>query len=140
MKKFIYITLVSLIFLSACSSQETVLSSAGEAIRSLDENVTLTNSSSYMDLEGEQPESYKLANGEVIVVYEFDSEAKREAGKKEFEKRTLLLSTHAPIVYQAGNYLALYYSTVDSNNRTPELKETKYGVKIEKSLQSIQQE
>ncbi|MNC70858.1 hypothetical protein D3C75_1217130 [compost metagenome] len=90
-----------------------------------------------MNLNGVQPNSYQLPNDEVVSVYEFASEENRDAGNKHFEESTQLLSSHAPIVYQAGNYLVLYYSSFDSKARTPELNETTYGAKIEKALKNI---
>ncbi|QQZ60479.1 hypothetical protein JI735_28950 [Paenibacillus sonchi] len=137
MKKFFFVILISFLFLSACSSQQGY-SSAYEAISSIEENVTPTDSSSNMNLEGIQPSSYQLPNEEIISVYEFDSTEERDAGKKHFDESTQLLSSHAPIVYQAGNYLVFYYSSVASKFRTPEINETTYGAKIEKALKSIE--
>ncbi|OKP91084.1 hypothetical protein A3844_04405 [Paenibacillus helianthi] len=136
MKKLFFVTLISLLFLIACSSQQKY-SSANEAIKSLEKNITQIKSPGDKNLDGIQPVSYKLNNEEIIRVYDFGSEEKREIGKKFFEESIQLLSSHAPIVYQSGKYLVLYYSHVDSKTRTPKLNETKYGEKIEKALKSI---
>lgn len=136
MKKLFFVTLISLLFLIACSSQQKY-SSANEAIKSLDKNITQIESPGDKNLDGIQPVSYKLNNEEIIRVYDFGSEEKQEIGKKHFEESIQLLSSHAPIVYQSGKYLVLYYSHVDSKTRTPKLNETKYGEKIEKALKSI---
>lgn len=88
-------------------------------------------------LEGIKPVSYKLSNEEIIKVYVFGSEKERENGTKHFEESIQLLSSHAPIVYQSGTYLVLYYALVDSKTRTPKLNETEFGVKIEKALNSM---
>jgi outer membrane murein-binding lipoprotein Lpp len=136
MNKLLLVTLISLLFLSACSSQQKY-SSANEAIKSLEKNITQIESPGDKNLDGVQPASYKLNNDEIIRVYDFGSEEKRDIGKKHFEESIQLLSSHAPIVYQSGKYLVLYYSHVDSKTRTPNVNETKYGEKIEKSLNSI---
>lgn len=64
-------------------------------------------------------------------------EENRDIGKKHFEESIQLLSSQAPIVYQSGKYLVIYYGHVDSKTRTPKLNETKFGEKIEKALKSI---
>lgn len=136
MKKLLFVTLISLLFLSACSSQQKY-SSANEAIKSLEKNITQIKSPGDKNLDGVQPVSYKLNNDEIIRIYEFGSEENRDIGKKHFEESILLLSSHAPIVYQSGKYLVLYYSHVDSKTRTPKPNETKFGEKIEIALKSI---
>ncbi|ULO05970.1 hypothetical protein H1230_23420 [Paenibacillus sp. 19GGS1-52] len=123
MKKLLFFTLIGLLFLSACSSQQKY-SSAIEAIKSLEKNITQIESPGDKNLDGVQPVSYKLNNDEIIRVYDFGSEENRDIGKKHFEESIQLLSSHAPIVYQSGKYLVLYYSHVDSKTQTPKLNET----------------
>lgn len=127
------------LFLIACSSQEKY-PNVNEAIISLEKDITPIESSEDQILEGIQPVSYKLSNEEIIKVYDFGSEEQRKNGVKQFEESIQLLSSHAPIIYQSGNYLVLYYSLVDSKTRTPKLNETEFGVKIQKALNSIQKE
>jgi hypothetical protein len=134
MKKLLFVTLISMLFLTACSSEQKY-SSANEAINSLDNNIAQIESSG--DLDGVQPVSYKLNNDEIIEVYDFGSEDQRDISKKHFEESIQLLSSHAPIVYPSGQYLVLYYSHVDSEARTPKLNETEYGVRIEKALEGL---
>ncbi|MEC0176536.1 hypothetical protein P4H83_16815 [Paenibacillus favisporus] len=128
--------LISFVFLNACSSQQQY-SSANEAIKFVENNITQIESLGDMNLNGIQPVSYKLTNDEIINVYDFGSEGKREVGKKLFEDSIQLLSSHAPIIYESGKYLVLYYSHADSKTWTPQLSETKYGKKIEKALKNI---
>jgi hypothetical protein len=136
MKKLIFLMLIGLLFLSACSSQQK-FSSPNEAIMSLEKNVTQIESPNDKILDGIQPVSYKLSNDEIIRVYDFGSEEKRDIGKKHIEESIQLLSSHAPIIYLSGKYLVLYYSNVDSKTQTPKLNETKYGEKINKALKSV---
>ncbi|MEK4042865.1 hypothetical protein NSU18_04320 [Paenibacillus sp. FSL H8-0048] len=136
MKKNLFFTFISFLFLIACSSQPKY-SNVNEAMMSLEKNITQIESPDDQMLEGIKPVSYKLSNKEIIEVYDFGSEEKREAGKKQFEESIQLLSSHAPIIYQSGNYLVLYYSLVDSKTQTPKLNETEFGVKIEKALNSM---
>lgn len=135
MKKLLFVTLISLLLLSACSSQQKY-SSVNEAIKSLENNITQIQSPEDK-IDGIPSVSYKLNNDEIIRVYDFGSEEKRDIGKEHFEESISLLSSHAPIVYQSGKYLVLYYSQVDSNTRTPKLNETMCGEKIEKALNSL---
>jgi hypothetical protein len=137
MKKFLFVSVLSLFLLSACSSQQKY-TSVSDAIKSIEHNITQIESSGETHLDGIQPISYKLVNNEFIRVYDFGSIEKRDLGNKHFEEKTQLLSSHAPIVYQSGNYLVLYYSNVNSTTRTPKLTETNYGEKIQKALNSIE--
>lgn len=81
-----------------------------------------------------------MRNGRGISVYDFFSEEKRGSGSKHFEESIRHLSSHEPIVYQARNYLILYYSGTDSKTRTLQLTETAYGVKLELALKSMRTE
>lgn len=136
MKKNQLAILFSLLFLIACSSQEKY-PNLNEAINSLEKNITQIESPDDQLLEGIKPVSYKLSNEEIIKVYVFGSEEERESGTKHFEESIQLLSSHAPIIYQSGDYLVLYYSLADSKTQTPKLNETEFGVKIEKALNSM---
>lgn len=136
MKKLLFFTLIGLLFLSACSSQQKY-PSANEAIQSLEKNITQIESPGDKNIDAVQPVSYKLSNDEIIRIYDFESEENRDIGKKHFEESIQHLSSHSPIVYQSGKYLVLYYSNTDSKTRTPKLNETKFGEKIEKALISI---
>lgn len=136
MRKWIVVTLMSIFLLSACSSGQQY-ATAYEAILSLEENVNEVNSPAYVIIDGVQPKSYDLTGGEVVRVYDFGTDAKRDEGKKRFEDSIALSSTHAPLIYEAGNYLVLYYSNAVSESRTPKVNETKYGEKIENVLNSI---
>lgn len=136
MKRLLYVTLIMLLLLSACSSQQMNISS-NEAIKSLEKDITQIQSPSDSVLDGIQPISYKLNNDEVIRVYEFGTVEKRDIGRKHFEEKTQLLSSHAPIIYEYGNYLVFYHSDVNSATRTPKLIETTYGEKIQKALESL---
>lgn len=136
MRNFLCFTIISLLFLSACSSQQKY-SSIYEAIESLEKNITQIESPKEKDINGVQPVSYKLNNDEIISVYDFGSEEMRDIGKVHFEESIQLRSSHQPIIYQSGKYLVLYYSHVNSKTRTPKLSETKFGEKIEIVLRSI---
>ncbi|MBP2111079.1 hypothetical protein [Paenibacillus silagei] len=136
MKKNLFFTFISFLFLIACSSQQKY-SNVNEAIMSLEKNITQIESPDDYILEGIKPVSYKLSNEEIIKVYAFGSEEQRESGLKHFEESIQLLSSHAPIVYQSGKYIVLYYALVDSKTRTPKLNEIEFGVKIEKALNSM---
>lgn len=123
-------------------------SSANEIIRiTIDEvlsseNISITEHSNISDspkLNGIKPIIYKLDNTlETIMVYDFDSEGKRELGEKHFQERQSFLSSHAPIVYKPNNYLILYNSGAVSNTSTPKLTETKYGVKLQKAFDRLE--
>lgn len=141
MKKNPLSILFIFLFLIACSSQEKEkYPNVNEAIISLEKDITPIESSEDQILEGIQPVSYKLSNEEIIKVYDYGSEEQRKNGVKQFEESIQLLSSHAPIIYQSGNYFVLYYSLADSKTQTPKLNETEYGVKIQKALNSIQKE
>ncbi|SFM28287.1 hypothetical protein SAMN03159341_12413 [Paenibacillus sp. 1_12] len=137
MRKLRLVTFFSLFLLSACSPQQKY-TSVSEAIKSVEHNMTQIESSVEAHIDGIQPISYKLDNKEYIRVYEFGSKEKRDLGNKHFEEKIQLLSSHAPIVYQSGYYLVLYYSNANSTTRTPKLTETNYGEKIQKALISIE--
>lgn len=107
-EKNLFFTFISFLFLIACSSQQKY-SNVNEAIMSLEKNITQIESPDDYILEGIKPVSYKLSNEEIIKVYAFGSEEKQESGLKHFEESIQLLSSHAPIVYQSGKYLILYY-------------------------------
>ncbi|WP_261300511.1 membrane lipoprotein lipid attachment site-containing protein [Paenibacillus andongensis] len=137
MRKFIFVAVLSMFLLSACSSQQKY-TSVNEAVKSIEHNISQIESTVETHLDGIQPISYELVNNEFIRVYDFGSKEKRDLGNKHFEEKIQLLSSHAPIVYQSGNYLVLYYSNVNSTSRTPKLTETKYGEKIQKALNIIE--
>ncbi len=137
MRKFLFVAVLSLFLLSACSSQQKY-TSVSEAVKSIEHNITQIESTVETHLDGIQPISYKLGNNEFIRVYDFGSKEKRDLGNKHFEEKTQLLSSHTPIIYQSGNSLVLYYSNVNSTSRTPKLIETNYGEKIQKALNNIE--
>lgn len=128
---------ISLFVLSACSNQEEhvsiVDSMESEAIQ-----LTEMKTANDTELNDIVPISYQLENGEVIKVYQFVSEDQRELGQQQFQENQQLLSSHSPIMYDAKNFLVLYYSNVNSATQTPELSETTYGKQIEKAIKQIQ--
>jgi hypothetical protein len=133
MRKFIFVALLSLFWLSACSSQQKN-TSVIEAIKSEGINITQIDSPKEAQLNDIKPLSYKLDNNEIIRVYDFGSKEKRELGNNLFNEHQQLLSSYSPFVYQPSNYLVLYYS----NAATSKLTETKYGEKIQKAINSIE--
>ncbi|MFC5703589.1 hypothetical protein ACFPVX_20075 [Cohnella faecalis] len=137
MRKFIFVTLLSLFLLSACSSQKKY-SSVIEAIKSEGINITQMESSMEVELDGIKSLSYNFDNNEIIRVYDFGSKEKRELGNKHFQEHQQILSSHAPIVYQTSSYLVLYYSNANLTTATPKLTETKYGERIQKAINSIE--
>lgn len=136
MVKGMFVVYLSLLLLSACSTQQQKAASLAEAIGL--EGIGITELQKITDiskLDGITPVIYKLDNTlETIMVYDFDSKEKRELGQKQFQERQQLLSSHAPIVYKEQNYLILYYSDVDSKTQTPKLAETEYGEKLQKAF------
>jgi hypothetical protein len=139
MVKGVFVALLSFIVLCACSSQPQKAASQVEAIGSEGINITELQkiTDSYI-LDGIKPARYQLDNTvETIMVYDFGSKEKQELGQKHFQERQQFLSSHAPIVYKAKNYLILYYSDVNSKTQTPKLTETKYGEKLQKVFNRI---
>ncbi|RCW40526.1 hypothetical protein [Paenibacillus prosopidis] len=138
MVKGMFVVFLSLLLLSACSQQQKAASLA-EAIGL--EGIGITELHKITDiskLDGITPVRYILDNTlETIMVYDFDTKEKRELGQKQFQERQQLLSSQAPIVYKAQNYLILYYSDVDSKTQTPKLAETEYGEKLQKAFKRI---
>jgi hypothetical protein len=137
MRKAIIVICLSWLVLSACSNQPKDVS-AVETIKSEGLNITEINSPKETELDGIKPVSYKLDNNEIIIIYDFGSTEKQELGQKHFQEHQQILSSHAPIVYQASKYLILYYSNVNSTTQTPKLSETKFGEKIKKAIKRIQ--
>lgn len=137
MRKFIFVAFLSLLLLSACSSQQKY-TSVIEAIKSEGINITQIDSPKEAELDGIKPLSYQFDNNEIIRVYDFGSKDKREIGNKHFQEHQQLLSSYAPIVYQPSNYLVLYYSNANSTILTPKQTETKYEEKIQKAINSIE--
>lgn len=141
MRKFLFVAVLSLFLLSACSSEQKY-TSVIEAIKSEEINITQIDSSEEAELDGIKPLNYKLDNNEIVIVYDFGSKEKREIGYKRFQEYQKLSSTSPPIVYQSSNYLIFYYYHIDINAnstaQTPNLTETKYGEKIKKALNSIE--
>ncbi len=88
------------------------------------------------DLNGTEPEAYRLDNEEWIAVYDFGSERKMELGYQRFREHQQVLSSHAPLVYKAAPYLVLYYYNASSATQTAKPSETKYGEKIQKAVSS----
>jgi hypothetical protein len=136
MRKFLFVAVLSLFLLSACSSQQKY-TSVIEAMKSEEINITKIDSPKEAELDNIEPISYKLDNNEIIRVYDFGSKEKRELGNTHFQEHQQVLSSHAPIVYQPSNFLVLYYSNANSTTQTPKLTETKYGEKIKKAINSI---
>jgi hypothetical protein len=137
MRIFLFVAVLSLLLLIACSSQQKY-TSVIEAIKSEEINVTQIDSPEEAELDDIKPLSYKLDNNEIIRVYDFGSKEKRELGNKHFQEHQQVLSSHAPIVYQPSNFLVLYCSNANSTTQTPKLTETKYGEKMKKALNSIE--
>lgn len=137
MRKAIIVILISLLVLSACSNEPKDVSVA-ESVKSEGMSITEMNSPKETELDGIMPVSYKLDNDEILIVYDFGSTEKEELGQKQFQEHQQKLSSHAPIVYQASQYLILYYSNVDSTTQTAKLSETMYGEKIKKAIKHIQ--
>lgn len=139
MVKGMFIAFLSLLVLTACSTQQQRAASLAEVIGS--ERIGITELQEITDssiLNGIKPVRYKLDNTlETIIVYDFGSKENRELGQKHFQESQQLLSSHAPIVYKAQNYLILYYSGVDSKTQTPKLTETVYGEKLQKAFNRI---
>lgn len=139
MVKGTFVIIMSFLLLCACSSQPGKAASIVEAIGS--EGISMAELPKIEDnsiLDGIKPTGYQLDNTvENIMVYDFGSKEKRELGQNRFQERQQLLSSHAPIVYYANNYLILYYSDVDSKTQTPKLTETKYGEKLQKAFNRI---
>ncbi|WP_146767177.1 hypothetical protein [Paenibacillus sp. YN15] len=90
-------------------------------------------------MEGVIPESYFLENGDEIKAYHFLTEEARMLGVKQFQQHQLLFSSHAPLLFQAGNDLVLYYSkdSGKSSTQTPNINETKYGNGIKKAVDKL---
>jgi hypothetical protein len=139
MAKGVFLTLLSFLLLCACSSHSQKAVSLVDAIGS--EGISITELQKIEDssmLDGIKPARYQLDNTvETIMIYEFGSKEKLELGLKHFQERQQLLSSHAPIIYKAKNYLILYYSDVDSKTQTPKLTETNYGEKLQKVFKRI---
>lgn len=134
-----FVVFLILLLLTACSTPQQKSASLAEAIGS--EGIGITEIQKITDnskLDGITPVRYKLDNTlETIMVYDFGSKEKRELGQKHFQEQQQLLSSHAPIVYKAQNYLILYYSDADSKTLTPKLAETEYGAKLQKAFKRI---
>jgi hypothetical protein len=134
MIKGMFVAFLSLFLLTACTTQQQKVVSLVEAITS--EGISITELQKITEssiLDGIKPIRYKLDNTlETIMVYDFGSKEKRDLGQKHFQERQQLLSSHAPIVYIAQNYLVLYNRSVNSKTQTPKLTETEYGEKLQK--------
>jgi hypothetical protein len=128
--------LLFLLILTACSLQPQA-SSIPEVLKA--EGVTLSEIDPTQDneLDGVKPRRFKLDNEEMIHVYSFSSAEKQKLGFKQFQEHQQLLSSHAPIVYQANPYLILYYNNADSKTQTAQISETKYGEKIQRAINQI---
>jgi hypothetical protein len=138
MRKCMLIASLSLLLLmSACSTQQKKVS-AVEVIKSEGIQLTEIQSSNDTDLDGIKPMRYKLDSEEIIMVYDFGSNEKRELGEKHFQEHQQILSSYAPIVFKADHYLVLYYNNVNSTTATAKLTETKYGEKIQKAINQIE--
>ncbi|MGF7048131.1 hypothetical protein J2T13_002638 [Paenibacillus sp. DS2015] len=137
MRTFLFAAVVSLFLLSSCSSQQKY-TSVIEAMNSEEINIIQIDSPKEAELNEIKPLIYKLDNNEIIRVYDFGSQEKRELGYIHFQEQQQFLSSHAPIVYQPSHLLILYFSNTNSTTQTPKLTETKYGEKIKKALDSLE--
>lgn len=59
---------------------------------------------------------------------------KIELKEKKNQDNQKLLSSHAPKVYHANEYLMLYYYTVSTNAQKPEFTETKFGETLQNAV------
>lgn len=150
MSKAIYFTLLTFLLLSACSSpddnqtrielthsEKGVKVSVVEAIKAQGIALTDSDSPEETELVGTKGVSYKLDNDDNVSIYYFDTLEQREEAYKQHIERQMIMSSHAPIVYQTNLQLILYYSNTDSTTPTPKLAETTYGDKIQKAVQSV---
>jgi uncharacterized protein YcfL len=94
MKKLLFVTLFSLLLLSACSSQQKN-TSVSEAIKSIEHNITEIKMSVKDHLDGIQLISFKLDNNEYMK--------KNETLELNISKRkySFLVPTHQSFISQA---------------------------------------
>jgi hypothetical protein len=115
MKKLIFISLLSLLLLTACEQEKD---SVIEAFKSEGIKITKMDPINSMVLNGIKPNSfYIIDNGKQMVVYVFDSKEKQELGFKDFKKQREVLSSYDPPIYQANKNLVIVYGSV-----TPEVR------------------
>ncbi|KGE20758.1 hypothetical protein [Paenibacillus wynnii] len=135
-KLFLFVIALNFFLLSSCSPVQKY-TSVIEAIESQEINLTEVESPKNAEMDDIKPLSYTLDNNDILRVYDFGTEETRELGYKHFYERQQSLSSHAPIIFQPGNFLVLYYSNASPTTQTPKLSETKYGAQIKKGLTSL---
>lgn len=140
MKRFIggIALLGLLLLLSACSNGAPPLSIA-DALKQEGVVFTELGTAKDSDLEGVQPQIYRLDDTNQLYIYDFGTIEKRELGHDKFQQMQLTRSSYPPIVLQEGSYLVLYYN--DANVIGPltaaDVGKTKYGVKVAAAVEAM---
>lgn len=138
MKRFIGAIALLGLLLSACSNQAPPQSIADALKR---EGVAFVELGTATDreLEGAQPQQYKLDDTNQLYIYDFGTIEKRELGHDKFQQRQLFLSSYPPTVLQEGSYLVLYYNdAISTGPPTPaDIEQTKYGVQIAAAIAAL---
>lgn len=126
---------IAMSILSGCSS-ESAYTTVLEAIESIDD-IKRVETPADIELAGIKPQSYQLDNSELIRVYDFGTEKKRELAYEDFAQKQLILSSYGPLVYRTGGFLILYYSDAAAGTPTPKASQTSYGEQIENLLRQV---
>jgi hypothetical protein len=114
-RKLIFISLLSLLLLTACVQEKD---SVIEAFKSEGIKITKMDPINSMVLNATKPTSfYSIDNGKQMLVYVFDSKEKQELGLKDFKKQRMVFSSFDPPVYQSNKYLVIIYGGVTPEDR-----------------------
>jgi hypothetical protein len=106
-KKFILVSFLSLLLLTACKQEKV---SIIEAFKSEGIKISSLESRQSMLLSGIKATSfYRIESGETLAVYEFSTKEKQELGYKDFKKQREVYNIMDPPVYRANRHLVISY-------------------------------